>query len=121
MQNMSFYVHIPYCIKRCGYCDFNTYTSKELRGVSQAEFHIPLIEEVQLSKQFLSDWGIPERKLTTVFFGGGTPSMFEASQISAILESLHEQFGFTTVGIIKESGYKFERWLHSVIMQLILK
>lgn len=35
--------------------------------------------------------------------------------------AFHEQFGFTTVGIIKESGYKFERWLHSVFMQLILK
>jgi phosphinothricin acetyltransferase len=35
--------------------------------------------------------------------------------------TFHEQFGFTTVGIIKESGYKFDRWLHSVIMQLILK
>ena len=35
--------------------------------------------------------------------------------------AFHEQFGFTTVGIIKESGYKFERWLHSVIMQLMLK
>ena len=88
------YVHIPFCAVRCGYCDFNTYTSKELRGVSQAEFHIPLIEEVQLSKQFLSDWGIPQLKLTTVFFGGGTPSMFEASQIQAILDSLREQFGF---------------------------
>jgi phosphinothricin acetyltransferase len=35
--------------------------------------------------------------------------------------TFHEQFGFTSVGLIKESGYKFERWLHSVIMQLILK
>jgi phosphinothricin acetyltransferase len=35
--------------------------------------------------------------------------------------AFHEQFGFTTVGIIKESGYRFDRWLHSVIMQLILK
>ncbi|MGL2963401.1 N-acetyltransferase family protein [Flavobacterium sp. RSB2_4_14] len=35
--------------------------------------------------------------------------------------AFHEQFGFTTVGIIKESGYKFDRWLHSVIMQLILE
>ncbi len=88
------YVHIPFCAVRCGYCDFNTYTSKELRGVSQAEFHIPLIQEVNLSKQLLSNWGIPDRKLTTVFFGGGTPSMFEASQISEILESLKANFGF---------------------------
>ena len=35
--------------------------------------------------------------------------------------AFHEQFGFTTVGIIKESGYRFDRWLQSVIMQLILK
>ncbi|MFY8066351.1 MAG: GNAT family N-acetyltransferase [Flavobacterium sp.] len=35
--------------------------------------------------------------------------------------AFHKKFGFTTVGIIKESGYKFERWLHSLIMQLILK
>lgn len=35
--------------------------------------------------------------------------------------AFHEQFGFTTVGIIKESGYKFDRWLHSVIMQLLLE
>ncbi len=89
------YVHIPFCAVRCGYCDFNTYTSKELRGVSQADFHIPLIQEVDLSKELLSSWGIPDRKLTTVFFGGGTPSMFEASQISAILESLKANFGFT--------------------------
>ncbi len=89
------YVHIPFCAVRCGYCDFNTYTSKELRGVSQADFHIPLIQEVELSSQLLSNWGIPDRNLTTVFFGGGTPSMFEASQISAILESLKANFGFT--------------------------
>ncbi len=89
------YVHIPFCAVRCGYCDFNTYTSKELRGVSQADFHIPLIQEVDLSKELLSNWGIPDRNLTTVFFGGGTPSMFEASQISAILESLKANFGFT--------------------------
>ena len=88
------YVHIPFCAVRCGYCDFNTYTSKELRGVSQAEFHIPLIQEINLSKQLLSNWGMPERKLTTIFFGGGTPSMFEASQISQILDSLKSSFGF---------------------------
>jgi oxygen-independent coproporphyrinogen-3 oxidase len=88
------YVHIPFCAVRCGYCDFNTYTSKELRGVSQAEFHTPLIQEIALSKQLLSNWGVPERQLTTVFFGGGTPSMFEASQISQILESLKSNFGF---------------------------
>lgn len=89
------YVHIPFCAVRCGYCDFNTYTSKELRGVSQDEFHVPLIQEVALSKQLLSTWAIPDRKLTTIFFGGGTPSMFEASQISQIIDSLRASFGLS--------------------------
>ncbi len=89
------YVHIPFCAVRCGYCDFNTYTSKELRGVSQAEFHVPLNQEIDLSKRLLASWGIPVKKLKTIFFGGGTPSMFEPGQISAILEALESNFGFS--------------------------
>ncbi len=88
------YVHIPFCAVRCGYCDFNTYIATELRGVSQAEFHLPLIQEISLSKNLLSDWNMPNRQLATVFFGGGTPSMFETSQIEAILNSLRSSFGF---------------------------
>jgi oxygen-independent coproporphyrinogen-3 oxidase len=88
------YVHIPFCAVRCGYCDFNTYIATELRGVSQADFHLPLIQEISLSKNLLSDWNMPNRQLATVFFGGGTPSMFETSQIEAILNSLRSSFGF---------------------------
>lgn len=90
------YVHIPFCAVRCGYCDFNTYVATELRGISQADFHLPLIQEIALSKKLLSDWNMPSRHLSTVFFGGGTPSMFEASQISAILEALKSAFGFVS-------------------------
>lgn len=89
------YVHIPFCAVRCGYCDFNTYTSKELRGVSQAEFHVPLIQEIDLSKRLLASWGIPTKRLKTIFFGGGTPSMFEPGQIAAILDALDSNFGFS--------------------------
>lgn len=53
-----------------------------------------------------------EQKLHTMI------GVIDAENESSI--AFHEQFGFTTVGIIKESGYKFERWLHSVIMQLML-
>lgn len=88
------YVHIPFCAVRCGYCDFNTYVAKELRGISQSDFHIPLIKEIELSTRLLSQWNMPDRKLATIFFGGGTPSMFEASQIAAILDALNAAFGF---------------------------
>ena len=83
------YVHVPFCEVRCGYCDFNTYTAKELGGVSQSTFHEHLISEVAFSKRVVGK--MPE--LSSVFIGGGTPSLFSAKQIEAVLESLGENFG----------------------------
>lgn len=82
------YVHIPFCDVHCGYCDFNTYTAKEIGSVKQTEFHLPLIEEIVLSKGVLSDSGIELPPLSSVFFGGGTPSLFSIAQIEALLTSL---------------------------------
>lgn len=64
--------------------------------MSQADFHLPLVKEIELSKDLLRLWQLPDRKLATVFFGGGTPSMFEPSQIAAILEALESNFGFSS-------------------------
>jgi oxygen-independent coproporphyrinogen-3 oxidase len=74
---------------RCGYCDFNTYTAKELGGVNQSTFHEHLISEIVFSKQVLGE--MPA--LSSVFIGGGTPSLFSAGQIEAVLESLGASFG----------------------------
>ena len=92
--NRSFhaYVHVPFCEVRCGYCDFNTYTAKELGGVSQSTFHQHLIREIAFSKEVLGE--MPE--LPSVFIGGGTPSLFTAEQIGAVLESLGESFGLAS-------------------------
>ena len=89
--NRSFhaYVHVPFCEVRCGYCDFNTYTAKELGGVNQSTFHEHLISEIAFSKQVLGE--MPA--LSSVFIGGGTPSLFSAEQIAAVLESLGASFG----------------------------
>ncbi|SCX10529.1 radical SAM family heme chaperone HemW [Candidatus Aquiluna sp. UB-MaderosW2red] len=87
------YVHIPFCKARCGYCDFNTYISTELGSTKREEFHKPLIQEILLSKKVLADSGFEPKKLTTVFFGGGTPSLFSADQVSEILSVLESTFG----------------------------
>lgn len=87
------YVHIPFCTARCGYCDFNTYTSSELRGDLKSGFHEYLIQEIAASKGVLGESGYPNRALSTVFFGGGTPSLFSAEQFSLILDSLRASFG----------------------------
>ncbi len=86
------YVHIPFCTVRCGYCDFNTYTAGELAGAKQSDYADVLIAEVKFSAQVIMDAGLPKRKLSTVFFGGGTPTLLPASDLARILEALRNAF-----------------------------
>lgn len=86
------YVHIPFCTVRCGYCDFNTYTAGELAGAKQSDYADVLIAEIKLSAQVIMNAGLPKRKLSTVFFGGGTPTLLPASNLVRILEALRNAF-----------------------------
>lgn len=86
------YVHIPFCTVRCGYCDFNTYTAGELAGAKQSDYADVLIAEIKLSAQVIMNAGLPKRKLSTVFFGGGTPTLLPASDLARILEALRNAF-----------------------------
>ncbi|MEI7419512.1 MAG: radical SAM family heme chaperone HemW [Actinomycetes bacterium] len=88
------YVHVPYCKARCGYCDFNTYTSEEIGSSSQGTFAQTLIKEIEFSFDVLEKSRIPARSLSTVFFGGGTPTLLPASDLIAILDKLKATFGF---------------------------
>jgi len=93
LRSFHAYVHIPFCRVRCGYCDFNTYTSTELEGASQSEYAQTLIREIKLSSQILDRGGVAKRPLTTVFFGGGTPTQLPAKDLVAILDTLVAEFG----------------------------
>ncbi len=93
MRAMSAYVHIPFCRVRCGYCDFNTYTATELRGTSQTSFVEELSREIALSGDVFRAAAIPPRPLTSVFFGGGTPTLLPASDLVSVLEMLRQQHG----------------------------
>jgi oxygen-independent coproporphyrinogen-3 oxidase len=87
------YVHIPFCTVRCGYCDFNTYTSTELNGDLKSGFHEHLELEIRRSRELLDKSGYASRQLSTVFFGGGTPSLFSSQQFAAVLTELRDTFG----------------------------
>ena len=89
------YVHIPFCVVRCGYCDFNTYTANEIGEISQADFHKFLIQEIQFSRRVLESSKVPSRLLKTIFFGGGTPSLFSPLQIEKMINALGGNFGLT--------------------------
>ena len=88
------YVHIPFCTVKCGYCDFNTYTSSELGTLKQSDFAATLLGEIGLSANILKQSDVSLRKLKTVFFGGGTPSLLPAADLISILNSLETEFGF---------------------------
>jgi oxygen-independent coproporphyrinogen-3 oxidase len=88
------YVHIPFCTVKCGYCDFNTYTSNELGTLKQSDFAATLIGEISRSSNILQQSNVAPRKLKTVFFGGGTPSLLPATDLISILNALESNFGF---------------------------
>lgn len=92
-KTMSAYVHIPFCRVRCGYCDFNTYTSTELRGVSQASYVEELKKEIALSIDVLQRADVSIRPLHTVFFGGGTPTLLPVSDLADALQALRDSHG----------------------------
>ena len=88
------YLHIPFCEVRCGYCDFNTYTAVELGAVSRSDFDNALTAEIDYAARLMSS--APKRELTTVFFGGGTPTLFSAEQFDRLIMKLDENFGIAT-------------------------
>jgi putative oxygen-independent coproporphyrinogen III oxidase len=77
---LSLYVHIPWCVRKCPYCDFN---SHEARGeVPQETYVEALVRDLELALPAI--WG---RRVTSIFFGGGTPSLFSARAIDALLSA----------------------------------
>ena len=92
-RHFGVYVHVPFCRVRCGYCDFNTYTSSEIRGVKQSDYAAEAIAEVVLARRVLESSGVPIRPAATVFFGGGTPTLLPAENLAAMLASVRENFG----------------------------
>ncbi|UIP58473.1 radical SAM family heme chaperone HemW [Agromyces marinus] len=87
------YVHVPFCRVRCGYCDFNTYTAGELRGLSQAAYADQAIAEVAFAHGVLAASGVPDRAAGTVFFGGGTPTLLPATDLVRMLGAITDAFG----------------------------
>jgi oxygen-independent coproporphyrinogen-3 oxidase len=90
----GFYVHVPYCATRCGYCDFNTYTATELRSsgavASQDTYADHLIAEIRLARKVLGD---ADASVETVFLGGGTPTLLPARDLVRMLAAIRDEFG----------------------------
>ncbi len=81
-EPFSLYIHIPYCISKCPYCDFNSHVVAEIPERSYTD---SLIQELGHYGE-LEDWR--DRAIQTIFFGGGTPSTFHPASIGSILDNV---------------------------------
>jgi putative oxygen-independent coproporphyrinogen III oxidase len=81
------YVHVPYCSSRCGYCDFNTYTPREI-DLAASDYAQVAIGEIRMSAHL---W--QPGRIDTVFLGGGTPTLLEPADIAGIITAIDEVFG----------------------------
>lgn len=91
MSGLSFYVHIPYCIKRCGYCDFNTYTPNELQDGATLE----IVSNDYIDAVLKEIESAPTDAVPTIFFGGGTPSLLPAADLGRVITAIRNRNGLT--------------------------
>ncbi|WP_317232159.1 radical SAM family heme chaperone HemW [Clavibacter capsici] len=87
------YLHVPFCRVRCGYCDFNTYTAPELRGVRQSDYASQAVQEVRFAGSALRASGVPVRPASTVFLGGGTPTLLPVEDLVRMLDAVRATWG----------------------------
>ena len=93
IRPFGIYLHVPFCTTRCGYCDFNTYTANELGtepGASRDTWADAAIAELRLARRVLGDDDLP---VSTVFFGGGTPTVLEPRDLGRVLSTVNDMFG----------------------------
>lgn len=83
---LSLYVHIPWCVRKCPYCDFN---SHESANIPEREYIAALLADLESDRHLAQG-----RALRSIFFGGGTPSLFSAASIGAILDGALRTIGF---------------------------
>jgi putative oxygen-independent coproporphyrinogen III oxidase len=86
-QPFGLYLHVPFCITRCGYCDFNTYTPAELGGVNPDAWLEALGTELELAAARLQ-----APTVSTVFVGGGTPSLLGGARMVTMLDMVRRHF-----------------------------
>lgn len=86
-QPFGVYLHVPFCLTRCGYCDFNTYTPAQLGGVSPDRWLLALRAELELAAAKLD-----APTVHTVYVGGGTPSLLGGERLATLLDMVRDHF-----------------------------
>ncbi|HQT40210.1 MAG TPA: radical SAM family heme chaperone HemW [Acidocella sp.] len=86
MESLALYIHWPFCLSKCPYCDFNSHVREQ---IPQSRMVAALRAEMAYEAQRLG-----RRKLTSIFFGGGTPSLLDPDNVAALIEDARRYFSF---------------------------
>lgn len=86
---LALYVHLPWCVRKCPYCDFNSHPTPAA-GVPRDAYVAALLDDLEFATA-----GLADRPLVSVFFGGGTPSLFDAASVGRVLERARRLFPAT--------------------------
>ena len=100
MQNnipLSLYVHIPWCVKKCPYCDFNSHEKD--RFFNEEKYVKALLADLENEHEYGQ-----QRTLSSIFFGGGTPSLFSAEAINTVIDHARQLFNFKDIEITLEAN-----------------
>jgi len=89
-RDFGVYIHVPFCAVRCGYCDFNTYAPGEVEGATRAGYVEAALGEMAVARRVMAG---DTRPASTVFFGGGTPTMLDASALVRLLDGVRDTWG----------------------------
>ena len=81
---LELYIHIPFCVRKCAYCDFLSGPATDLEMRVYVE---QLVQEISVQSAFYEGYGV-----TSIFLGGGTPSILEAEDVSRIMEAVYRHF-----------------------------
>jgi oxygen-independent coproporphyrinogen-3 oxidase len=86
-EPLALYVHWPFCVSKCPYCDFNSHVRER---VDQAAWHAALLADLRHEAALL-----PGRKISSIFFGGGTPSLMPPATVAAVIAAADAAWGMT--------------------------
>ncbi len=98
---LSLYLHYPWCVAKCPYCDFNSHEAKE--SDDRDAYLARLTEDLRASASLGGG-----RKLESVYLGGGTPSLMQVSEVAALLEEIDRQFGLPAEITLETNPGTFE-------------
>ena len=89
MGSLGIYVHVPFCVKKCNYCDFLSFPLKRETDCSEVENYVNALQ-----KEICNPFKMPESpaEVDTIYLGGGTPSLLSGRQIGTILETIRRKF-----------------------------